>query len=190
MTGAILLAAGFSRRYGSVKLNAQLPGGLTILQQSFTNIAQAFDEVIVAGRKDLFDLGTYDALGLNPDNHKLVLCTDAESGMGHTLACGADAIPSHWQACFVCLGDMPFIAPATLRSLQHYVTEQSLVVPVWHQQQGHPIGFGRDYFDALRQCRGDTGARHVLRDATAITRVDVNDPGVIQDIDRPEDLPS
>lgn len=190
VTGALLLAAGFSRRFGSVKLNAHLPNGLTVLQQSFNNISQAFDEIIVVGRRDLSDFGTYDALGLNPDTHRLVFCDDAESGMGHTLACGARAIPPHWQACFVCLGDMPFIQPDTFRVLQQHMAEDRLVVPAWGQQQGHPIGFGRRYFSALQQCHGDKGARHLLRDAATITRVEIDDPGVIQDIDTPEDLPN
>lgn len=199
VTGALLLAAGFSRRFGGIKLNARLPNGLSVLQQSFNNISQAFDEIIVVGRQDLGDLGTYDALALHPNSHKLVFCDDAESGMGHTLACGARAIPAHWQACFVCLGDMPFIQPDTLRTLQQHIqqhvaedrlAEDRLVVPVWRQQQGHPIGFGRRYFPALQQCHGDKGARHLLRDPATVTQVTIDDPGVIQDIDTPEDLPN
>src|SRR5690554_942889 len=205
VTGALLLAAGYSRRFGSVKLNARLPNGRTVLQQSFRNISQAFEEVIIVGRKELYDLGIYDALALNPDTHRLIFCDDAEGGMGHTLACGARAIPPHWQACFVCLGDMPFIQLDTLRTLQQHMAkqrlageclteesvlvEERLIVPVWREQQGHPSGFGRHHFPALRQCRGDIGARHLLRDPAAVTRVQVEDSGVIQDIDTPEDLP-
>lgn len=188
VTGALLLAAGFSRRFGSVKLNARLPNGHTVLQQSFRNASQAFDEIIVVGRQDLYDLGTYEVLALNPDTHRLIFCDDAESGMGHTLACGARAIPSHWQACFVCLADMPFIQPDTFRTLQQHIAEDRLVVPVWRQQQGHPSGFGRDYFPALQQCHGDTGARHLLCNPAAVTRVETSDPGIIQDIDMPQDL--
>lgn len=186
--GAIILAAGFSRRFGSIKLNAPLPDGQTVLQKSFNNAAQVFDEIIVAGRPALDEQGIYDSLLLQP-SRQLILCDDADHGMGHTLACGARAIPANWDACFVFLADMPFIRPATLRTLSREAGPERVVLPVWQGQRGHPIGFGRHYFARLCECSGDSGARHLLSGAVPLTPVEVDDPGVVQDIDTPADLP-
>lgn len=187
--GAIVLAAGFSRRFGAIKLNARLPHGGTVFESSLNNISQAFGDIIIVGRRELDDIGTYSAALHRTESCRLLFSDDADRGMGHSLACAAHAIPDHWLACFVFLADMPFIHPDTLRQLRQQAREESLIVPCWRGQRGHPTGFGRKYFDALRQCSGDSGARHLLRDPAAVTLVDVNDAGIVQDIDTPADLP-
>ncbi|TFH73372.1 nucleotidyltransferase family protein [Gammaproteobacteria bacterium LSUCC0112] len=186
--GAILLAAGFSVRFGGIKLKAQLPNGCTLLQQTFINILQFTENIIIIGRKELLDAGVYDFL---PATHQpfLYLCEDARSGMGHSLVCGIQHVPEDWQSAFVCLGDMPFVSTDTLCLLFNASNSQNIIIPTWQSARGHPVGFGRQFFPELLQCRGDSGARHILQaHKQAIIEMETGDSGVVQDIDTPEAL--
>lgn len=186
--GAILLAAGFSVRFGGIKLKAQLPNGNTLLQQTFLNILQLTENIIIIGRKELLDAGVYDFL---PTTHKpfLYLCEDAESGMGHSLVCGIQQVPEDWQSVFVCLGDMPFVRTNTLCLLFNASNSQNIIIPTSHAERGHPVGFGRQFFPELLRCRGDSGAKHILKaHKQAIIEIETGDSGVVQDIDTPAAL--
>lgn len=188
--GAIVLAAGFSRRFGSIKLNARLPDGRSLLEQSLLNLQDSvICDIIVVGRPELAETGTYDCLQHLHRPCQLVMTQSAELGMGHSLADAARAIPAHWKAALVCLADMPYIAQHTLDELIERSRSDRIIVPFFQGQKGHPVSFGADFFSELSDSQGDSGARHVLsRYANVIETLDVDDPGVIKDIDRPGDL--
>jgi len=60
-------------------------------------------------------------------------------------------------------------------------------LPQHDGRQGHPVLFGRDFWAALSRLTGDEGARSVVRAHPAsCIRLDVEDPGVLQDVDRPD----
>jgi molybdenum cofactor cytidylyltransferase len=60
-------------------------------------------------------------------------------------------------------------------------------VPRWRGERGHPVLFGRAHFAALEALNGDRGAASLLREHP-VHWVEVEDPGILQDIDRPADL--
>ena len=65
----------------------------------------------------------------------------------------------------------------------------ALVAPFHHGQRGHPVGFAAEFGPELLSLRGDAGARDLLaRHASALTRLDVDDPGILIDVDTPGDL--
>lgn len=182
--GVILLAAGFSRRFGSIKLNALLPNGHTVFGQTYTRIKAATDNILVVTRPELLNILL--AEGSPKDN--TVLCHDADKGMGHTLACGIQSIPD-WSAALVCLADMPFIETATYTQLLNSLSEDGIVVPQFQGQRGNPVGFGRKWFELLAAATGDVGARGVMREhASSILKLAVEDEGVLRDVDVPGDL--
>ncbi len=188
LPGAVLLAAGFSVRYGSIKLKAALPDGNTILRKTFNNLLQTTENIIIIGRKELLEQGVYDFI---PASYRsfLFLCEDARFGMGHTLACGIRHIPSMWQSAMICLGDMPFVRHDTLTRLLSAGRSQHIIIPTYQSARGHPVIFGRHFFPELQICQGDTGARHVLQShPDSIIELDTDDPGILQDIDTPQAL--
>lgn len=188
LPGAVLLAAGFSVRFGSIKLKAALPDGNTILKKTFNNLLQVTENILVIGRSDLLEQGVYDFI---PASHRpfLFLCDDARFGMGHTLACGIRHIPSAWQSAMICLGDMPFVRQDTLTRLLTAGRPQHIVIPRYQSARGHPVIFGRYFFPELQLCQGDSGARHVLQaHPDSIIELDTDDPGILQDIDTPQAL--
>ena len=56
-------------------------------------------------------------------------------------------------------------------------------------ERGHPVGFAARYRAALMALSGDEGARSVVAaNAADVMTIEVDDPGVVRDVDRPADL--
>lgn len=187
----MLLAAGAARRFGSDKRRHRLQSGGTLLENSVRRYAAAFAELLVVLRPGDEDLAAAiepvaAAAGAGLDT---VYCADAHLGMGHSLACGARAAPGHWQYLFVALADMPWVEVSTLRQLRSAMERagaEAIVQPTCNGEPGHPVGFGAEWRAALQQIRGDGGARPLLARAGArLQRLDVTDPGILRDLDRP-----
>jgi molybdenum cofactor cytidylyltransferase len=181
---AILLAAGRGSRFGSQKLLARLPDGITVVETSIRNLVVAGCDVTVVTRDDADLLHALDTLDC-----RICINPAADEGMGHSLACGvaATADADGW---LIALGDMPKIRAATIRAImEHLRTPDGVVVPTYRDTPGHPVAFGARFRDQLIALRGDRGARALIDgDASAVTRLAVDDPGILFDIDRPADL--
>jgi len=86
----------------------------------------------------------------------------------------------------VALADMPYVQPRTLREIAAAIRKDNLIVPTYDGRPGHPRGIGSTHRDALLQLDGDRGAQ-VLFAAHPVLELALNDPGVLQDIDHPDD---
>jgi molybdenum cofactor cytidylyltransferase len=63
-----------------------------------------------------------------------------------------------------------------------------VVIPTYHGRRGHPVLIGRQLFDELLGLASDAGADSVVRRYRPATRyVEVEDEGVVIDVDEPED---
>lgn len=179
--GALVLAAGFSKRFGSPKLLAALPDGRPLFVQTLDRLSGAVQFRRVVTRPGI-------AEQLSQHCEDLHVFPGSDRGMGATLAHGISLIQD-WDACLVCLADMPFIETATYAQLAARATPEQILQPVYEGQPGHPVVFGRAFFAELRQLDGDEGGRPVLqRHRDSLQRLTVNDAAVLQDIDTPEDL--
>ncbi|MEX0618510.1 MAG: nucleotidyltransferase family protein [Pseudohongiellaceae bacterium] len=182
-TGALLLAAGYSNRFGGIKLGALLPDGQTVFQHTLGNLNDAVKDVLVISREELLPL-----LVSNDSQAEIRTFAGAESGMGATLAFGITQV-DHWDACLVCLADMPLISIQTYRLLCDALRPDRIVLPSFNGKTGNPVGFGHAFFAELRALAGDAGGRQVIqRHADKCLQVDVDDPGIHFDIDTPADL--
>ena len=181
----LLLAAGSASRFGSDKLSHALPHGVPIAVQAARHLKKALPRVLAVVRADGGDL----ARQLRDEGCELAVCENAAEGMGASLACGVNA-SADADAWLVALGDMPFVRPASIAAvrdaLEHGAT---LAAPYFRARRGHPVGIAAKYRAELAASSGDEGARSVLsRHGSEMTKIPVGDPGVIRDIDRPEDL--
>ena len=82
---------------------------------------------------------------------------------------------------------MPFVKAETLRHLVDTMVEHpdAIVRPRCGGRGGNPIGFPARLFDELTRIEGDTGARETVARAEDVLLVEVDDRGVLDDIDRP-----
>ena len=119
-----------------------------------------------------------------------VMETDrSRDGLGASLAAGiaATADASGW---IVTLADMPFIRRETVVAVREALEAGAVIAaPMYEGVRGHPVGFGAQLRDELAALAGDAGARSLLEAHPQLLRfVPVEDPGILRDIDRPEDL--
>jgi molybdenum cofactor cytidylyltransferase len=112
----------------------------------------------------------------------------AAQGMGHTLAL-AVAERSGAPGWLVLPGDMPMVRPATLLAVAAQLEHHAVAFAQHKGRRGHPVGFAAELYSELVLLTGDDGARRVMLRYPAFG-VEVDDPGVLQDVDTPADLES
>ena len=187
---ALLMAAGYSRRFGpDDKRCALLPDGRSLLATSAANAQKAFTYLRVALREE----DDPALLGL-PQDVALVRVHQAHLGLGASLAEAIGALgraPSldGIDAVAILLGDMPYLEPETLLTLQRLACRDTIVRPCFEGQQGHPVIFGRAMWPALERLNGSDGAKGVIKQyASRLRECPVADAGILRDIDAPADL--
>lgn len=181
-----MLAAGYSRRFGRDKRRLRLADGRSLLCASLALPYALLDDVWLVLRPD----DDVDELAL-PPGARLVQHPTTKQGMGYSLAAGIARLQaeSPAQAVAIFLADMPAIRQDSLAALLREADAKSIVQPAYRGSGGHPVLFGRDFWPQLTTLSGDAGARTVLlHNADAVRLVELDDPGVLQDIDTQEDL--
>lgn len=207
----LVLAAGASTRFGSDKRQALLPDGRSLLATVVATHREVFDEVWVLtrpgadGEADAFTQAVCQEHGA-----RCVVCADAASGQGHTLAAGLRRLQTEAgppvAAALVALADMPWVRADTLRALRaRFDATGRVVVPRCDDALGHPRVLPRTVWPALlgdapvgeaggavgpqaaAGLRGDRGAQALL-DWSAAEQVVVDDLGVLRDADTPADV--
>jgi molybdenum cofactor cytidylyltransferase len=129
------------------------------------------------------------AASLGAAGCEMVICENAAEGMGASLACAARAA-GEVDAYIVALADMPFVRPSTIAAVRDALAGGApLVAPYFRARRGHPVGIAGKFAADLTALTGDEGAKKLLAaHERALVKIPVGDPGVIRDIDRPEDL--
>ncbi len=181
----ILLAAGFSRRFGTNKLLHPLPDGTPVGLAAARNLIAALPGALaVVNGENPHLTGMLREAGL-----RVSICPQAQAGMGASLAWGV-ARTADADGWLVALADMPFILPWSIRQVARCVDRAEVIaVPVHAGKRGHPVAFGAAYFHDLTRLDRDRGARMLLeRDPQRLVMVECGDPGVLRDIDTPADL--
>ncbi|MFO7801430.1 MAG: nucleotidyltransferase family protein [Desulfovermiculus sp.] len=113
-----------------------------------------------------------------------------EKGQSTSIRSGIQVLDSDIDGAIFFLGDQPLVSKHTIRALiQAYEqTQAPIVVPVYNAQRGNPVFFHSCLFAEVQSVSGDTGPRVLLTKYThCLTRVEVEDPGIVQDVDTWED---
>jgi molybdenum cofactor cytidylyltransferase len=176
----LLLAAGSATRFGSDKLRHALPHGVPIAVQALRHLKAEVPDVVVVvrpGGEALFP------------GENVVVCANADQGMGASLACAAKAA-GEADGFLVALGDMPFVRTSTIAAVRDALAAGApLAAPYFRARRGHPVGLSKKYYAELAALKGDEGAKRVVAaHERELVKIPVGDPGVIRDIDTPGDL--
>jgi molybdenum cofactor cytidylyltransferase len=187
----IILAAGGGSRMGRAK--QLLPFEQTTLLGRVIDTAKAatLDAVILvlgfeADRIRPWLETTYpDLTGI-----RVVENPDWQNGQSFSVAAGLAALPPDTGGALFLLADLPLVTVRTINNLvsAFQTTDQWIVVPRFQGKRGNPVLVAAPLFERLKQPAGDAGAR-VLFDEfkLRLCYLDVDDPGILMDVDTPED---
>ena len=181
----VLLAAGASKRFGSDKLLHPLAGQATVASAALANLRTAIPNVIAVVRPGTAKLQNL----LSEGGATVILCVDADDGMGASLATAVRA-SGEVAGWVIALADMPYIQAETISKVAASLAAGAeIVAPAYRGERGHPVGLSARFRAQLEALHGDEGARALLKEHAGLVKlIEVNDPGVCRDIDTPTDL--
>ena len=180
---AVILAAGESRRMGFPK--ALLRYREECFLDTLTGLfAKRCSQVIVV-------LGAHAERIRADARQPATFVTNAEYLLGQTtsMQCGLRAVAPEADGVLFTLVDHPAVAPATLDALLEGrgMAEPLVRVPRYGGRRGHPIWFHRDLIAGFLALPPTGAARDIVRAHAAETEfLDVDDPGILADIDDAE----
>ncbi|MFG1449373.1 MAG: nucleotidyltransferase family protein [Thermoplasmataceae archaeon] len=180
----VILASGFSRRFGSDKIMHKVHGK-PLIDYVIRALKEAgFEEIFAVVRKEQEELVNHarDAL-------KFIENDNAIEGQSSAIKVAVSALRKESDAIMFLLGDQPLIRADTIIRLcrTHTSGEYGISSCQIDGRLSPPVIFSSYYFDELMRLSGDTGAKPVLiRHSDRIARVSFGDRYEAEDVDSPE----
>lgn len=189
-TGIVILAAGASSRFGSIKQLLHF-NGKTLLQH-------VIDEAETAGANPVVVVTGANAnevsASITDSKVNIVFNKDWSNGMASGIVAGVHKIKGLDNAIekiILAVCDQPFVNASVFEQLVqvHQETGKHIVACAYADTTGTPVLFTRKYFDLLTGLTGDSGAKLIIKQHSEdVATVDF--PKGAVDIDTPEDLAS
>ncbi|MBO2517463.1 MAG: nucleotidyltransferase family protein [Clostridiales bacterium] len=154
----ILLAAGFSRRYGGNKLTALIGG-----REMFRHTADILQKLAGEG---LCTLRIVTRPGLLPETGiETVMNPDAEEGIASSVRAGILSLPEDGAPAAFFAADQPYLSEESIRGFlaSGLPRGKGIMRCEAGGKPGNPVMFDRKYFPELLALKGDTGGRQVMR---------------------------
>ena len=186
MIAGLILAAGESSRMGSDK--ALLPyRGRTFLETIIGTLRDAGVEriAVVLGHH-----AEEIRRAANIEGVRVVLNRGYQRGQTTSLQAGLRTLSRPKpEGIVLCLVDHPAVSAGTIEKLiaAFRQSPSPVVTPAFQGRRGHPVLIGRPLFEELLSLGPESGANLVIRRHSAeIQSVEVEDAGVLFDVDDPE----
>ncbi len=187
--GAVVLAAGRSARMAEAK--QLLPvGEQTVLERTLGNVRDSGADEIVLVLGFSAEIIQQQLPATLLDGLKVVINHYYAQGMASSLREGLSAVSPQMDAALIVLADQPFVRSATLdRIIERYrCSDAEIVIPLLRGSRGNPVLLNRSIFPEVMALDGDTGCRAIFGShADGIVELDVDDAGVLLDIDSKDD---
>ena len=189
----VVLAAGQGCRFKGPghKLQQELKAGETVLQRTVAQVRASGLPWVIVTTQAMQDqvqslVQQLDQLVVLPERG--VQGQVLPVGMGHSIATGVSATGDA-PGWVLLPGDMPTISPGTLRAVAEGLGEQAVAFAQHRGRGGQPLAFSAELYSDLVGLQGDEGARRLVARYPASV-VEVDDPGVLIDVDTEADLES
>ena len=184
----VVLAAGSGSRFtGPVHKLGQDLGGASVLARALRHALASHLPVVVVTTEALAEeaqrsIASRDIVVLPPVDGTSGL----PLGMGFSIAAGVSARPnaSGW---LIQPGDMPLVQPSTFVAVSQALADHPVAFAQHQGRRGHPVGFAAELYSELSALTGDDGARRLVARYPSFG-VELDDPGVLLDIDTEADL--
>lgn len=190
---ALILAAGASSRMGKPKQLLDL-GGKTMLEHVLAPVLRiGFDEIVTVIGHQADSIQS--RILIQDSRFRWVMNPNYAKGQSTSLRAGIEALADRCEGVMVFLGDTPWIEQKTMQEVLDKGAELLLfnedpfvAQPAYQGVPGHPVFFGRVPMKLFSQLQGDRGAKPLIRQITDHYLIPVEDEGVLQDMDTPEDV--
>jgi len=183
---AIILAAGRSTRIGSAKQLIRL-GDQPLLGHVIRTVRQAgLDDIVLV----LGSAADEIVKDIAPEGVRVRINAAYAEGMATSVRAGVEELGSECKAALIFLADQPMILSSTVTNLiaKYQELRPTAVIPTYRGQRGNPVLLDRSLFSKAIALQGDEGFRGILQGLPNVLCVEVDDPGVLIDIDTAEDL--
>lgn len=175
---AIILAAGESRRMGRPKALLPFRGG-TFLSAIAENLGRHCSPVIA-----VFGFNAAKVSRSAPAGVIAIENPDYKQGMLTSLQAGLRALPESCDAAVFTLVDHPAVSFATVDTVMR--SDAIIAIPRREGKRGHPVLIRERIADEFLREPLTSKVRDVIdRHASEIEYVEVDDPGISDDIDDP-----
>jgi len=187
---AVVTAAGSAERFGGRKLLTPIDGEPLLDHTIRALLEGGVAEVIVVVGQDARAEIERDVNSMLDPRVRPVENPDPSRGMLSSIQEGV--AQAQGDAILVMPGDMPFVSAETVRAvIAAYERKSAIVSPRYRGKRGHPVVLPASLRDEIRSAKPGATLHDVNHAHTDLrVDVDVNDRGVIQDVDRKEDLTS
>ena len=175
----ILMASGFSTRFGSNKLLAPFMGQ-PMIERLFTITEALFSQRIVVTR--------YEEISRLASQKNISVLLHHETDLNDTIRLGLSALDPNTDGCMFCPCDQPLLTAKSLAGMLN-VFEKSpklIIRAAFLEQYGTPVIFPAWTFEELKTLPEGSGGRFILnkyRDSVKSFHVD--NPWELSDIDTP-----
>jgi molybdenum cofactor cytidylyltransferase len=183
---AVVLAAGGSIRMGELKQLLPICGRPMVRLVTEAVCAAGLDQVVVVVGAQA------EAVQRALSGLPVEFARNEEwaAGMSTSVRTGLGVLRPEIQAALMVLADQPGLTPELLRTItaRYRRTGAPIVVPVYRGRRGNPVLFDRVLLPELAAAEGDRGGRTlIIRYEARLECVEIDDPGVILDVDTRED---
>ena len=185
---SVILTAGESSRMGYPKALLDSGDGRKFFERILANVRNVELKpakiIVVLGshrEKILKEIETVDCITITNHNPEL--------GQLSSLIIALKHVSKESRGIMVSLVDHPLVKPATYNLVVNEASSNpgSIILPRFGERKGHPVFFPAEIFQDLNDSPLESGARHAVRKNTGRIRiVDVDDSGILKDIDTPE----
>jgi len=187
MITAIILAAGESKRMGQPKMLLSW-GAETVLSRVINIYLEAgLDDILVitGGAREQVESVASDLGARTIFNPRF-----AQGEMLSSIQCGMGALSNQTQTVLIGLGDQPQVQVRSVKLVcdVYHHTKSNIVIPSYQMRRGHPWLVAHPLWGELLKIKTPQSPRNFLEaHREDIQYADVNDPGVLADLDTPED---
>jgi molybdenum cofactor cytidylyltransferase len=184
--GAVVLAAGESKRMGFPKMLLPFRGKPILSLVLKTVIDSGIDSIIVVlGHKNekLIPL-------MEPTIADYCINYRFQEGMLSSVICGIKHLRQQTDAIMIFPGDQPLITVGTIKLLidNYKITDKEIIIPVYDGKRGHPVLIGSHLIGEIEKLDPEIGLRGLSQEFPyQIHEVVTNDQGVIKDFDTYEE---
>ena len=185
---AIVTAAGSAERFGGKKMLADV-GGEPMLDRTIRCLLEGdVSEIIVVVGTDGRSALERDVNAMNDARVRPVENRDPARGMFSSIQEGVRTASG--DVLLVLPGDMPFVKADTVRRvIEEWTKRRGIVSPRYNGKRGHPVALPLGLRDEILATAATSNLHEVIkRHLDQRVDLDVDDPGIVKDVDTPADL--